>query len=96
MAIWHTSSKFEACQTAIIVSSGLPRRPNKFQFKRKYHKLPLLSAAGCHALLDGQLYRLRTGIFFHSKVEKTSEGINMCLFFMNKKGLMNLQFAINC
>jgi hypothetical protein len=31
MAVWSTFFKFEACQTAIVVSSGLPRLTHQVQ-----------------------------------------------------------------
>jgi hypothetical protein len=78
--------KFEARQT-IIVSSRLPHPTQQVQILKKWAKLILLSAAGCHTRLDRQHCLLRTYHRIFLRLEKPSEDINRHLFLMNKKGL---------
>jgi hypothetical protein len=47
--------KFEARQTAIIVSRGLSHPTQEIQIKKMCGKLPLLSAEGRHTELDGSI-----------------------------------------
>jgi len=69
MAVCCTFFKFEAHQTAIIVSSGLPHTTQQVLILKKMHQKPFLSAAGSHTLLNGKLCPLGTyhGAFFKGR-----------------------------
>ncbi len=75
-------------------TDNLPHKTQQVQnLKKKFPKLPLLSAAGCHTRLDGQHCPLKTfdGVF--SKGGETLWGHNT-VFFMNLKRLSFLSGTV--